>query len=72
MFRMRVDHLIPQYRDEYGEYIAEDLENRIGEPLKFWARERFGEMDPTRFVNEYELKRHVYALGKLAGMNAQQ
>eukprot|EP00973_Karenia_brevis_P037135 5118996-Karenia_brevis.AAC.1 len=31
-----------------------------------------GQLDASRFPTLYELKRHVYALGKLAGLSVQQ
>eukprot|EP00973_Karenia_brevis_P020003 2745859-Karenia_brevis.AAC.1 len=42
------------------------------ESIRFWAHEMLGDLDASRFPQFYELKRHVYALGKLAGLTVQQ
>eukprot|EP00973_Karenia_brevis_P026682 3680716-Karenia_brevis.AAC.1 len=43
-FLIRVEQLMPDYRAAYGEYVAEDFDNRAGDSMKLWARERLREL----------------------------
>ena len=71
-FVVRVEQLIPEYRTLYGVWVSEDPASRAGISLKEFAGEKLSELNPDLFVSEYELKRHVYALGKLSGRDAAQ
>ena len=71
-FCLQVDQLIPEYREMYGEWVSEDRETRVGEPIKVFALEKLSELDAEQFEEEYELKRHVYALGRLANRTMPQ
>jgi hypothetical protein len=67
-----VDQLLPDYRALNGEWMAEDPTHRGGIPMKHFAMEKLSELNADLFEHEYDLKRHVYALGKLAGRTVLQ
>ena len=71
-FAIQMEQLIPDYRAAYGEWIAGDVDGRRGTSLRIYAMERLGELEGDAFEEEYELKRDVYALGRLAGRNPTQ
>eukprot|EP00973_Karenia_brevis_P042975 5949474-Karenia_brevis.AAC.1 len=73
-FVVRVEQLIPQYREQYAEYVQEHRDEDSGPlgPVRLWAHDMTGQLDASRFPTLYELKRHVYAMGKLAGLSVQQ
>ena len=71
-FIIRVEQLIPEYRAHYGDWMAEDPEDRGKVPLKVYAMDKLGEVSADLFEYEADLKRHVYALGKLAGRTVRQ
>ena len=63
-FLCSVEYLIPKYVELYGQWVAEDPTVRGSVLIVQWAMDKLLEMDAERFVSQYELKRHVYALGK--------
>ena len=71
-FIIEVDQLLPDYRALYGEWVQEDYESRSVITLTQFALEKLTELTGEIFEQEYELKKHVYALGKLAGRTAGQ
>ena len=71
-FLVPVEQLIPDYRDLYGEWVVSDPQEREGFPIRQFAMEKLTELDAGIFELEYDLKRHVYALGKLAGRSVAQ
>jgi len=71
-FALRVEQEIPNYKDLYGQWVAADYKNRESVTLKSFAMERLCEMDVNKFEFEYDLKVHVYALGRLAERTPQQ
>ena len=64
-FVVKVENTVKEYRDYYGELVAADPENaKI--PLQLWAMERLTQLSSSDFEEYEDLKRHVYALGKIA------
>ena len=70
IFVNEVDQLIPFYQQMYGEFKERYLDD--DRPIQAYAIEQLLQLDSEGFTTEYELKRHVYALGKLAGRTGQQ
>ncbi len=63
-FVVKVENTVKEYRDYYGELVAVDPENaKI--PLQLWATERLTQLSSSDFEEYEDLKRHVYALGKI-------
>jgi len=71
-FAARVEQLVPEYKAMYGEWVAANPLDRRDTPIKLFAMEKLGDMSADVFESEYELKRHVYALGQIAGRSPAQ
>eukprot|EP00973_Karenia_brevis_P052918 7355484-Karenia_brevis.AAC.1 len=69
-FLVRVEQLLPKYREQYAKYVHENQDEDSGPlgPIRFWAHDMIGQLNPSRFPTLFEMKLHVYALGKLAGL----
>ena len=65
-FMIRVEQLIPEYREAYGAWKAHNPVTRGSVSLKEYCTNCLLDLDADRFADSEELKRHVYALGKLA------
>eukprot|EP00973_Karenia_brevis_P014714 2008498-Karenia_brevis.AAC.1 len=49
-FLVRVEQLLPQYREQYyAEYIHENQDEVSGPlgPIRFWAHDMIGQLDPS-------------------------
>ena len=71
-FMILVEQLLPEYYIKYAEWMEEEPEARRGVPVGLFAMEMMAELAVDVFEHEYELKRHVYALGKLARKSVSQ
>eukprot|EP00973_Karenia_brevis_P006234 849153-Karenia_brevis.AAC.1 len=60
MFVIRVEQLIPQYREQYVDYVRENQDRDTGPlgPIHTWARQMIGQLDSSKFPTLYEMKRH--------------
>ena len=71
-FLLDTESLCREYRQEYADSLFRNPEQiQAGQTLKTYALERLHEMRASGFPTLYELKRHVFALGKLAGRTPQ-
>ncbi len=64
-FVVKVENTVKEYKDYYGEWVVADPEN-AKVSLQLWAMERLAELSERNFEEYEDLKRHVYALGKIA------
>ena len=64
-FVISVETLVRDYTQYYGNWMQEDVE-RAKTPLKVFAMEKLTKLRGDRFESQSDLKRHIYALGKLA------
>eukprot|EP00973_Karenia_brevis_P055592 7730004-Karenia_brevis.AAC.1 len=48
-FLVRVEHLLPQYREQYAEYVHANQDRDVGPlgPIRFWAHDVIGSLDPS-------------------------
>ena len=70
VFAIEVDQLIPHYQQLYGEFKEQHSEDK--RTMQEYALQHLLQFDGAGLPNDYELKRHVFALGKLAGRTGQQ
>eukprot|EP00973_Karenia_brevis_P000830 115179-Karenia_brevis.AAC.1 len=49
MFLIRVEQLVPAYREQYAEYVRENQDRDTGPlgPIHVWAQETIGRLDPS-------------------------
>ena len=70
-FLFRVEQMVKEYRDYYCTWQQMDTEN-LKVPIRLYAMEKLTELDGDKFEEILELKRHVYALGRLAGRQPEE
>ena len=68
---MEVEQTIPDYREAYGAWLEEDPA-RAAVSFQRYAYDTLTQLDPTPYESKNMLKRHVYALGKVAGLSTDQ
>ena len=65
-FVLDVEKLVRDYTTFYGDWMRADPLERARVSLKLFAMEKLNELTAEPFSSQSELKRHVYALGRLA------
>ncbi len=65
-FVVKVEQTVKEYKDYYGDWVIGDLVNQRA-PLQLYAMERLAELTADMFEQFDDLKKHIYALGKIAG-----
>ena len=71
-FVMDVERLIPEYRMTYHDWIATDPAGRSDVDMTAWAEHAITRIRLDKMPTEYELRKHVHALGSLAGYSPQR
>ena len=71
-FAARVERKMIHYKDLYAQWLMENPVAHAEVQLPVWAGRKIQNMDVELFEAQFDLKLHVYALGRLAGINAAQ
>jgi len=65
-FICSVEHLIPTCVEAYGQWVAGDYDNRKNVSRVQWALDKLLELEADKYPSQYDMKRHIFALGRMA------